>query len=300
MGKAISSVKPSWPRRSELPLLRLRDRLDRQPSGSRWLTALLLAEGAGRRLRPDRAVELPADDDHVEARPLAPVAHRAEAGLGDAALGAADGRRGEVGFRRARSTSSPGPARPSVPPGPPPRRRGRLHRLDHDRGRDHAARLRRDRVSDRSSAARANLVFADANLETIPSSVWSIYCSAGQSCEARSRVLVERSIHDDFVARFSGPRASRSATARARDRDLERAPRPRSYVETGPGKPSRRGRRPRGAGVHRRPCLPRSTTRCAWRRRTGPVVTVIPSRTSATRIANGVPFGLMATVWTGD
>jgi hypothetical protein len=29
-------------------------------------------------------------------------------------------------------------------------------------------------------------------------------------------------------------------------------------------------------------------------------VTVIPSRTSATRIANGVPFGLMATVWTGD
>ena len=49
-----------------------------------------------------------------------------------------------------------------------------------------------------------NLVFADANLEdAIPSSVWSIYYSAGQSCEARSRVLVERSIYDDFVARFS-------------------------------------------------------------------------------------------------
>ena len=32
-----------------------------------------------------------------------------------------------------------------------------------------------------------NLVFADANLEdAIPSSVWSIYYSAGQSCEARS------------------------------------------------------------------------------------------------------------------
>src|SRR5918992_2285103 len=38
-----------------------------------------------------------------------------------------------------------------------------------------------------------NLVFADANLDdAIPSSVWSIYYSAGQSCEARSRVLVER------------------------------------------------------------------------------------------------------------
>ena len=45
-----------------------------------------------------------------------------------------------------------------------------------------------------------NLVFADANLDdAIPSSVWSIYYSAGQSCEARSRVLVERSIYDDFV-----------------------------------------------------------------------------------------------------
>src|SRR5437667_1561423 len=49
-----------------------------------------------------------------------------------------------------------------------------------------------------------SLVFADANLEdAIPSSVWSIYYSAGQSCEARSRVLVERSIYDDFVAQFS-------------------------------------------------------------------------------------------------
>src|SRR5437773_6997283 len=49
-----------------------------------------------------------------------------------------------------------------------------------------------------------NIVFADANLEdAIPSSVWSIYYSAGQSCEARSRMLVERSIYDDFVAKFS-------------------------------------------------------------------------------------------------
>ena len=33
--------------------------------------------------------------------------------------------------------------------------------------------------------------------------MWSIYYSAGQSCEARSRVLVERSIYDDFVAQFA-------------------------------------------------------------------------------------------------
>src|ERR687885_1481539 len=49
-----------------------------------------------------------------------------------------------------------------------------------------------------------NLVFADANLDdAIPSSVWSIYYSAGQSCEARSRILVEASLYDDFVDRFS-------------------------------------------------------------------------------------------------
>src|SRR5690242_17078710 len=54
-----------------------------------------------------------------------------------------------------------------------------------------------------------NLVFADANLDdAIPSSVWSIYYSAGQSCEARSRVLVERSIYDDFVQRFADYAAS--------------------------------------------------------------------------------------------
>src|SRR5438132_4871232 len=49
-----------------------------------------------------------------------------------------------------------------------------------------------------------NLVFADAKLgDAIPSSVWSIYYSAGQSCEARSRVLVEAPLYNDFVAKFS-------------------------------------------------------------------------------------------------
>src|SRR5438034_897036 len=49
-----------------------------------------------------------------------------------------------------------------------------------------------------------NLLFADANLDdAIPSSVWSIYYSSGQSCEARSRVLVEASLYDEFVARFA-------------------------------------------------------------------------------------------------
>src|SRR5205823_10100343 len=49
-----------------------------------------------------------------------------------------------------------------------------------------------------------NIVFADADLASaIPSSVWSIYYSAGQSCAARSRGLVERPLYDDFVSEFA-------------------------------------------------------------------------------------------------
>src|SRR5947208_3273119 len=60
------------------------------------------------------------------------------------------------------------------------------------------------RVSLELGGKSPNLVFADANLaDAIPSSVWSIYYSAGQSCEARSRVLVEESLYDEFVSQFA-------------------------------------------------------------------------------------------------
>src|SRR5436309_267463 len=49
-----------------------------------------------------------------------------------------------------------------------------------------------------------NLVFADADLaDAIPASVWAIYVAAGQSCEARSRLLVERSLYDDVVSQVT-------------------------------------------------------------------------------------------------
>ena len=49
------------------------------------------------------------------------------------------------------------------------------------------------RISLELGGKSPNIVFADADLtDAIPSSVWSIYYSAGQSCEARSRVLVEQ------------------------------------------------------------------------------------------------------------
>src|SRR4030095_15063551 len=49
-----------------------------------------------------------------------------------------------------------------------------------------------------------NLVFADANLDdAVPSSVYAIYYAAGQSCDARSRVLVEKPLYDEFVSLFT-------------------------------------------------------------------------------------------------
>jgi acyl-CoA reductase-like NAD-dependent aldehyde dehydrogenase len=48
-----------------------------------------------------------------------------------------------------------------------------------------------------------NIIFGDADLAAaIDSSVWAIAGSAGQSCEARSRLFVEHRIYDECVARL--------------------------------------------------------------------------------------------------
>ena len=49
----------------------------------------------------------------------------------------------------------------------------------------------------------AAVVFADADLEAAAASIpSSVFGNAGQDCCARSRVLVQRSVYDDFVQRF--------------------------------------------------------------------------------------------------
>jgi len=161
-----------------------------------------------------------------------------------------------------------------------------------------------------------NLVFADANLDdAIPSSVWSIYYSAGQSCEARSRVLVERSIYDDFVSQFAAkteqlklgdpldPETQIGSLISAEHRDrvhgfVERGREEGAEVVTG-------GEAGNGKGAFYRPTVlakVESAMTVAQEEIFGPVVTVIPfeDEKDAIRIANDVRYGLMATVWTGD
>src|SRR5215216_6590764 len=161
-----------------------------------------------------------------------------------------------------------------------------------------------------------NLLFADADLASaIPSSAWAIFYAAGQSCEARSRLLVERSIYDDVVAQITELAAKVkvgdpldaetqmgsliSTTHRekvhafvdgARDEGAE--------VTTG-------GAVGEGPGAFYPPTViaqAGSRMLAAQEEIFGPVVTVIPfeDESEAVRIANDVKYGLMATVWTND
>ncbi|RYM02723.1 aldehyde dehydrogenase family protein [Sporolactobacillus sp. THM7-7] len=48
-----------------------------------------------------------------------------------------------------------------------------------------------------------NIIFADADFETaVDYALFGIYCGSGQVCSAGSRILVEESIKDRFIARF--------------------------------------------------------------------------------------------------
>jgi acyl-CoA reductase-like NAD-dependent aldehyde dehydrogenase len=161
-----------------------------------------------------------------------------------------------------------------------------------------------------------NLVFADAELDdAIPSSVWSIYYSAGQSCEARSRILVEAPLYDDFVAKFSelagkirvgdplDPETQMGSLISSEHRDkvhgfVELGREEGAEVVTG-GEPGN------GKGAFYPPTvLAKVENRMAVAQEEifGPVVTVTPfeDEKDAIRLANDVKYGLMASVWTGD
>jgi acyl-CoA reductase-like NAD-dependent aldehyde dehydrogenase len=161
-----------------------------------------------------------------------------------------------------------------------------------------------------------NIVFADADLaDAIPSAVWSIYYSAGQSCEARSRIIVEQSIHDEFVEKFT------EAAGRLKVGDPLEAetqvgslisPQHRDkvhgHVEAGREEGAEvvlGGELGNGKGAFYPPTVldkVDNTMSVAQEEIFGPVVTIttFEDEKEAVKIANDVRYGLMATVWTGD
>jgi acyl-CoA reductase-like NAD-dependent aldehyde dehydrogenase len=172
------------------------------------------------------------------------------------------------------------------------------------------------RVSLELGGKSPNLVFADADLaDAIPSAVWSIYYAAGQSCEARSRVLVEKPLYDDFVARFAELAGSLRVgdpldaetqvgsliSAAHRDKVHGFVERGRvEGVEVVTGGEAREGK----GAFYPPTVLAQVENRMAVAQEEifGPVATVIPfeDEQDAIRIANDVKYGLFATVWTRD
>jgi acyl-CoA reductase-like NAD-dependent aldehyde dehydrogenase len=161
-----------------------------------------------------------------------------------------------------------------------------------------------------------NLIFADANLaDAIPASVWAIYASAGQSCEARSRLLVDASVYDDVVAQVTelaqkvkvgdplDAETQMGSLISQQHREkvhgfVDGARSEGAEITTG-------GQVGDGPGAFYPPTViakAASGMVAAQEEIFGPVVTVIPfsDEADAIRIANDVKYGLMATVWTGD
>ncbi|WP_436759484.1 aldehyde dehydrogenase family protein [Streptosporangium sp. V21-05] len=156
----------------------------------------------------------------------------------------------------------------------------------------------------------ANVVFADADLERAAATApYAVFDNAGQDCCARSRILVERSVHDEFLARF-GEAVLGVRVGDPRDEATEMGPlisaehreRVASFV-TGP--PHLRGTCPPGPGFWFPPTVltPGSADDRAFTEEIfGPVVSVVPfdDEADAVRIANDTPYGLSGSIWTRD
>jgi acyl-CoA reductase-like NAD-dependent aldehyde dehydrogenase len=172
------------------------------------------------------------------------------------------------------------------------------------------------RVSLELGGKSPNLVFADADLaDALPSSAWAIFYSAGQSCEARSRLLVEKPLYDEVVSKMSDY-AGAITTGDPLDPEtqmgslisLDHRDRVHGFVERGADEGAdvvTGGAVPDGAGAFYPPTVVAAGSNAleiAQEEVFGPVVTVIPfeDESEALRLANDVRYGLMATVWTGD
>jgi acyl-CoA reductase-like NAD-dependent aldehyde dehydrogenase len=158
----------------------------------------------------------------------------------------------------------------------------------------------------------ANIVFADADLETAARSApMAVFGNAGQDCCARSRILVERSALDRFLDAFEEA-VEGINVGDPLDDDTEMGPlisagqreTVASYV--GADAPvAIRGSAPDGAGFWFPPtvlCPISNDDRAAREEIFGPVACVIPFRDEeeAVRLANDTIYGLSGSIWTRD
>jgi acyl-CoA reductase-like NAD-dependent aldehyde dehydrogenase len=158
-------------------------------------------------------------------------------------------------------------------------------------------------------------VFEDADLERAAvAAPLSVFDNAGQDCCARSRILVQRSVFDRFMALFET--AVRDVVvADPAQETTQMGPlisggqrdRVRSYVEEAAGEVdiAFRGECPTGNGFWYPPTvvLPRGPGDPVWREEVfGPVVAVMPFDDEADAVAraNDTAYGLSGSIWTRD
>jgi acyl-CoA reductase-like NAD-dependent aldehyde dehydrogenase len=158
----------------------------------------------------------------------------------------------------------------------------------------------------------ANIIFADADLERAAATApYAVFDNAGQDCCARSRILVQRSVVDKFMALLEpavrgvavGDPASASTEMGPLISAAHRA-HVASFVPSG-ASVAFRGHAPSGPGFWYPPTVlaPVRPDDPAYTEEVfGPVVTVTPfdDEAEAISLANDTPYGLSGSIWTSD
>ncbi|MFI9153325.1 aldehyde dehydrogenase family protein [Streptomyces sp. NPDC053367] len=154
-----------------------------------------------------------------------------------------------------------------------------------------------------------NIVFADADLKAAVDP-FSFLDNSGQDCCARTRILVQRSVHDE-VHQLLADALAAVVVGDPADEKTQMGPlisrrqldRVRGYVPD--DAPALRGTAPDGPGFWFPPTVltgERPDSRAAREEIFGPVAVLLPftDEEDAIRLANDTPYGLSGSLWTRD